>query len=475
MKYYIYGGGGNGRVIAWIIEFLNAHKNLQDCYEIIDDSCKERSLKTFCSAIKKEQESLILIASKTYQEVMIKKLKDLGLHNFVNGIAFMGNELNRYFKECFPVYRNVAFLLDDVGLKHFGNIDNLLHSRGYNIFYFFFEHKTELQNNFLHFRENSFMVTEDFLEYFDFCYLMVGTSMHYRFASRVKYFRLLASYDIPFYHSRYHTIEQITRHLCEYSAGAHLDFYMAVHNKKSLDQFLLLPGVRKECLLEVGYPSLDNLVKTYEEYEYLNSSAKPDTIICLSRFNTKGFRIFLLERIIEVVDYLLGRGYRICYKVNPHYDYLSQQRIAMRWQKFDNFIFYNKADLSLDELVRSITIIDFSASMLYTYPLITKKPAIMLAPNKEWFKKEEGIFFDEDNFYDERLHIWANNNEEIEANVLALQNNKEFLKLRKEMIKDYISNETFAWGGSSEKVAEVIDAYIQNFSHMENLQIPKRK
>ena len=147
----------------------------------------------------------------------------------------------------------------------------------------------------------------------------------------------------------------------------------------------------------------------------------------------------------------------------------------MRWQKFDNFIFYNKADLSLDELVRSITIIDFSASMLYTYPLITKKPAIMLAPNKEWFKKEEGIFFVVDIFYDVRLHIWANNNEEIEANVLALQKNKEFLKLRKEMIEDYISNETFAWGCSSEKVAEVIDAYIQNFSHLENLRIPKRK
>lgn len=124
--------------------------------------------------------------------------------------------------------------------------------------------------------------------------------------------------------------------------------------------------------------------------------------------------------------------------------------------------------------MRSIAIIDFSASMLYTYSLITKKPAIILASNKGWFKKEEGVF-NEYNFYDERLHIWVNNNEEIEANVLALQNNKEFLKLRKEMIEDYISNETFAWGCSSKKVAEVIDAYIQNFSHMENLQIPKRK
>lgn len=186
--------------------------------------------------------------------------------------------------------------------------------------------------------------------------------------------------------------------------------------------------------------------KKRTRYEELNSSVKPDTIICLSRFNTKGFRIFLLERMIEVIDYLLGRGYRICYKVNSHYNYFFQQRIAMRWQKFDNFIFYNKVDLSLDELVRSIAIIDFSASMLYTYSLITKKPAIILAPNKEWFKKEEGVF-NEYNFYDERLHIWANNNEEIEANVLALQNNKEFLKLRKEMIEDYISNETFAWGG----------------------------
>ena len=60
--------------------------------------------------------------------------------------------------------------------------------------------------------------------------------------------------------------------------------------------------------------------------------------------------------------------------------------------------------------------------------------------------------------------------------MLASHNNKEFLKLRKEMIEDYISNETFAWGGgSSEKVAEVIDAYIKNFSHMSVFKISKRK
>ena len=123
--------------------------------------------------------------------------------------------------------------------------------------------------------------------------------------------------------------------------------------------------------------------------------------------------------------------------------------------------------MSLEELFRSITIVDFSASMLYTYPLITKKPAIMLGSFQKWFAEEKGIFLNEDNFYDERLHIWANNNCELEEIILALQNNKDFSNLREKMIRDYILNETFAWGHSSEKIVETIDTYIENFNNMD--------
>lgn len=465
MKYYIYGGGGgNGQVIMRIIDFLNRSEGLNNTYEVVDDSNEKTSLETLCHKIKNDTNSLVLVASVVHQAAMIAKMKKLKIKHFVDGIAFMGKALNKWFKEHYSTYKKVIFLLDDVGLKHFGKIDILLKEKDYKVFYFFFEHKTQLQNDFMRLNGDSFIITEDFLKYFDFCYLMIGTSMHYCFANNVKYFRLLASYDIPFYHSRYHTIEQITRHLCEYSVGSHLGFYFAVQNKKSLNELKSIPGIRKECLLEVGYPSLDNLVK---EYESFNSHLKQDTIICLSRFNKKGFRRFLLERMNEVIDFLLGRGYRVCYKVNPHYNYELQKENAARWNNFDNFIFFEEASLSLEELFRSITIVDFSASMLYTYPLITKKPAIMLGSFQKWFAEEKGIFLNEDNFYDERLHIWANNNCELEEIILALQNNKDFSNLREKMIRDYILNETFAWGHSSEKIVETIDTYIENFNNMD--------
>lgn len=65
------------------------------------------------------------------------------------------------------------------------------------------------------------------------------------------------------------------------------------------------------------------------------------------------------------------------------------------------------------------------------------------------------------------MHIWANNNCELEEIILALQNNKDFSNLRGKMIRDYILNETFAWGHSSEKIVETIDTYIENFNNMD--------
>lgn len=66
----------------------------------------------------------------------------------------------------------------------------------------------------------------------------------------------------------------------------------------------------------------------------------------------------------------MENGYRVCYKVNPNYNFALQADIAKKWENNPNFLFFTERDLSIEELSRSITLVGFGASLLYTYPLL---------------------------------------------------------------------------------------------------------
>ena len=139
MQYYIYGKGGNGKVIAWIIDKLNKEKSreFQDSYTFIDDSSEECNLVVMQDRIKQDKNALILISSIANQEAMADKLLRMGLTNYCNGVAYFGKKINVYYQEKFAKNscKNIALLLDDLGFKHFGYIREMLLERNYNVFY----------------------------------------------------------------------------------------------------------------------------------------------------------------------------------------------------------------------------------------------------------------------------------------------------------------------------------------------------
>ncbi|MCI5632924.1 MAG: hypothetical protein MR325_04780, partial [Helicobacter sp.] len=101
-------------------------------------------------------------------------------------------------------------------------------------------------------------------------------------------------------------------------------------------------------------------------------------------------------------------------------------------------------------------------SLLYTYPLITSKPSIILEPNSEWFHSNYHI---EDNFYEQRLHLKAYNNEDLLQYIDRLKKDQEFLKERRAMIAHYIKNETYNFGSASEAVVDFIDKYYKRWAN----------
>ena len=464
MQYYIYGKGGNGKVIAWIIDKLNKEKSreFQDSYTFIDDSSEECNLVVMQDRIKQDKNALILISSIANQEAMADKLLRMGLTNYCNGVAYFGKKINVYYQEKFAKNscKNIALLLDDLGFKHFGYIREMLLERNYNVFYLCLEHKVEFYDNTLN-PSYSLLLTTDFLPFLTFCPFIVGTSMQYRFDVSVKYLRLMPSYDIPFDHSYFHTTaHHISRLLC-YDVLSKMGAYFVAHCKKSYNKIRqVLDSRHYQYLLRLGYPSLDKLVEDYRDSQVCRGGVN-DTIICLSKWcDANG--IAMKERIIEVVDLLLENNYRVCYKINPNYDFTLQANIAKRWDNNPNFLFFTERDLSIEELSRSITLVGFGASLLYTYPLITSKPSIILEPNSEWFHSNYHI---EDNFYEQRLHLKAYNNEDLLQYIDRLKKDQEFLKERRAMIAHYIKNETYNFGSASEAVVDFIDKYYKRWAN----------
>ena len=281
----------------------------------------------------------------------------------------------------------------------------------------------------------------------------------------------MPSYDIPFDHSYFHTPSSLIYRLLCYDVLAKMGSYFVAHNKKAYIKIYQNLDGNHTHLLPLGYPSLDRVVKTYKEHSS-SFAGKRDTIICNSRWRNAVNGIAMKERMIEVVDLLLKNGYRVCYKINPNYDFSLQAQVAKRWENRTNFCFFTEQDLSMEELNRSITLVDFGSSLLYTYPLITHKPSIMLQPSIEWFRLNCHIV---DHFYEERLQLKVYSNTDLLEYIERLKNDLEFKEERAKMVDYYIKNETYHFGCASEAVVNFIDNYYNkwiadgNFKYQDHL------
>ncbi|MDY2585068.1 hypothetical protein, partial [Helicobacter sp.] len=294
----------------------------------------------------------------------------------------------------------------------------------------------------------------DFLSYLHFCPLMIGTTFHYVVHREVKYISLFSAYYIPNFHLYYHTREARGRAFSHCEIASFVNYYIVCSNKKSYEslvEFFEKNNGYKERLLKLGYPSLDREVKSYRQQE----ECVKDTIIVLAVVRRE-FLKKLAERLINAL--LEKTDYRIVYKThNGHPELFEQEKqFVSQWIDDDNFVFYTEANLTPQELKRSITLIESRSSLLYTYPLITGKPSIILQPDSKFLESSE------DNFYEERLHIKAFCVEDV-LEILILLENAQFCAKREEMVEDYRKNDAYCFGEASKSIVQFICECFQKY------------
>ncbi len=218
-----------------------------------------------------------------------------------------------------------------------------------------------------------------------------------------------------------------------------------------MKEFYNQHGGYQQNLLELGYPGLDCALE-----EYYETDLKRDSVILLSLPKEPFLKI-----LAQSIGNLLEAGFRVVYKShNGHLELQAQENAFVEtWLDNPNFVYYTKANLELEELQRSITMIEFRSSMLYTYPIITKKPALMLQLQSEDFYLKQNI---QDNFFEEKLHIKIFNQKEMVEVVKKLQKNHKFFDFRRSLIWEYCKNEAYCYGSSSQKIAAFIWRYYQS-------------
>lgn len=446
MHYYIYPAGGGGNCIAWLIEFFNCKEGSQITYSFLDDSDAQRSLE-YC--YKEIKDCEVLIASNRLYEKLADKLVAVGIKNFSNGIEMFAKKLNAHLSNG----KNVGLICDDYSSqKHFGKIEEELKNRGFRVF------SLKLFGSYEYFADlasaNELLITNDFLSYLTFCPLMIGTTLHYTLHREVKYLNIPSSYYIPNFHSYYHTREHLARILAHYEVASFINHYIVCSNKRSYESFAEFFDKNngyKERLLKFGYPSFDKEMQLYKKQQ----ECVKDTIIVPAVVSN-----VLLRDIAEsLINALLDKtSYRIVYKThNGHPELFEQEKqFCAQWLDRENFVFYTEANLTPQELKRSLTLIESRSSLLYTYPLITGKASILLQPDSKFLESSE------DNFYEERLHLKALCVEDV-LEMIECLSDAQFCAKRQEMIEHYRKNDAYCFGESSKAIAQFVEECFKKF------------
>ena len=467
MHYYIYPKGGSGLSIAWMIDFFNDKEKRNDTYEFIDDSSEQDSLAAKHKIINSQgggqDEFQVLLASYRFQDKLIENLKKYNLHTYYDGIHLFGSKINEYFLKTTNPLNNVGILMDDYkSQKHLGEIDKKCKNRDYKIIYFHFINSYEIDSPQGQNRGDdiNIYITIDFLVYFEFTPFIIGTGLlalgfletYYNLSQKVSFLAVFNHFFVPNYHSFYHSKIQLSIIANAYNRLSNANMYISCSHKQSLlaleTHFQTYNG-NINFLKKLGYPSLDKEIDNFHKCNYVGTK---DTIILLS---------YLQKHTKNILDTLITNGYRVIFKtvklIHPECA-TAEKNLIKPYLNNKNFIFYTEPNLSPEELHRSITLIEFRSSMLYTYPIITKKPSIIMQPPKEWFDEHPNV---EDNFYNEKLQIKCFDTDEM-LQTIELLKQKDFQEKRKAMIEDFCKNDAYNVGNASEKIAEFIDSYFKD-------------
>lgn len=466
MHFYIYPKGGNATYIAHSCDFLNKKANTNFTYEFLDDKDENTNLKAKAKEIKKAQKNgsgELLLSSLIY----LDSLLDNCAKNEIkpkNGIKEIGILLNEYFKkhlaQKYPNKRIICIQLHwyEKNQKHLGNIIPLLEKQGFIIVYLI-KFANRFAQDFIKELEeqNKEYVCADFelineLNFFPFIITQAEIIIAHKSVAQLK---IHASFDMinqPFCFSKENQESQ--------NLGYHYCTYISCHTKRMrelLAQKQSYDGTwpnQNTRLIEGGYPSIDKEFEKISQNKEIWDFEKRDSVIILS----SDFLQAQPKRLAKIIESLLDNNFRVVFKTCPAYENDELNKIeldfANQFINHSNFILYEKHRLNQEEQKRAICVCEFMSSMLYSFPILTNRPALLLYPKESECKENE---IKNDPFYEPNLHIriFAENDETIPAICRKLQEKKE-QEIWAQKIENFRQNELYNFGKASEFLVQFI-------------------
>ncbi len=416
------------------------------------------------------EEAKIFLSSKKYMHQCLCKLKEGGVEVAYNGIKHLGERLNQMFKEKYKNQKICGIFCDTGGNplhKYLGDIRKILENNGIKPIYFLY-YESEYYKEFLeyHTKNNDeiVMANYEFLSQFDFVPFVITHCNVLHFHPNVVTLRIHASLDevsnyvwlVDYYQDR--GVERA------HTIANYLSTYLNIHSQSHYEYFLKnqrLCGVDSNPaprFLKGGYPSID---KEVAESQKIDFSVKRDTVVFISAM----VNFYYEEYYSEILEVVLKEGYRVIFKSNPSHISFQQREddFALKFKKYPNFIYQGNEEprLSVENKSRSITMIEGASSLMYSYPVTAKRPAILLYPTKDTIPKD---LLEEDSFYNPSLHIRLfkeEAKESIKNYLKRLSDDLEYQRQWKEKIEDYCQNNLYHFGSASKSIADFILEWYQ--------------
>lgn len=401
----------------------------------------------------------MLLSSHNYFDSLLDNVLKIGIQECYDGVKLVANQMNAYFREKYKKQKRlIAVMLNgyELGQKHLGNIPELLKQNGFQVIYIvtFSSRWTEgLENKMKENSEEYIFAEFEFLESLDFFPLLIEQADAVKVNQNVKSLKLFTSME------QLHNPVFLWDSYCE---AQNLSFswssYINIHFESIYDSVLqrqkfydIFPDPSPR-LIKGGYPSIDK----QSEME-LDFNTKRDTII----FPSSSPLYDNIERFKKLIIWLLDGGFRVIFKTHAiHIEYKNKEDdFAKYFMGYPNFVYYEEARLSKEEQERAIAIVTQVSSMGYSFPMVCKRPAILLYPSHSLIPNDR---LQRDTFYNDKLHIriFEEEDSKFVDIVKKLANSKYCQQEWRDKIEDFCKNDLYHYGNASKYLTNwIIDWY----------------
>lgn len=437
MHYYIYPKNWDGEDVA-----LNLSKIEKEAtFSFIDDSEPALSLDKVVNKIKNDKEGLVLIVSKYRYFDLEEKLINYGINNYVDGLVFCADKIDKYYKKYFLTNGNncsVGLLVTQLPhSEHVRGIAIELENRSIPIVFFVTDiaNYHEYQNKY----KNSYVIIArcDLLEYIKCVSIMHVTShyakVHSSVISILNPQGLLDPVQNYFY---------FTKEGADSLIGSRVNFdYIFCHTKEMQKFYQSFLGslAHPSKFVFVGYPSLDSYLQEIGNID-VNKSDKKTVIVAftISKLREDGSDMSGInqENITQIITRLLQEGYKVIFRPHPEScKAIFMQNIIKAFKGNEGFIYDDTPRLSRQIMQEALTIIGNGSSIMQTFPLATKKPAVMFMPEIDFLSDNKSL---KSLIVNPKLHLMAHSVDEIIKCLEKLQNGNE--KYQDEILQYYKNN-----------------------------------